>query len=91
LVHWPDHVGLLNEMAECQFELANFSKAAECLEKSLKIGGHTPVVIHDLAVAYTWNGEIPKARITLINGMARFPNDASLKDALKELDAPNTL
>jgi tetratricopeptide (TPR) repeat protein len=89
LSHWPDHVGLLNEMAECQFELGNFKKAAECLEKSLKIGGHTPVVVHDLAVAYAWNGDIPKAQITLINGMARFPSDTSLIDALKELDISN--
>lgn len=90
LSHWPDHVGLLNEMAECQFELGNFKKAAECLEKSLIIGGHTPAVVHDLAVAYAWNGEIAKAHVTLINGMARFPSDASLTDALNELDISST-
>ncbi len=89
LMHWPDHVGLLNEMSECQFELGNYSKAAEYLEKSLKIGGHTPVVVHELAVAYAWNGDIPKARITLINGMARFPHDTSLMEALRELDMTN--
>ncbi len=86
LSHWPDHVGLLNEMAECQFELGNYGKAAECLEQSLKIGGHTPTVIHDLAVAYAWNGNIAQSRITLINGMARFPQDTSLSEALKEID-----
>lgn len=86
LSHWPDHVGLLNEMAECQFELGNYAKAAECLEKSLTAGGHTPTIVHDLAVAHAWNGDIARARITLINGMARFPQDSSLMEALKEID-----
>jgi tetratricopeptide (TPR) repeat protein len=90
LSHWPDHVGLLNEMAECQFELGNFAKAADSLEKSLKTGGHTPVLIHDLAVAYAWNGDIHKARITLINGMARFPQEASLTEALREIEMANS-
>jgi len=89
LAHWPDHVGLLNEMAECQFELGNYTKAAECLEMSLKVGGHTMVIVHDLAVAYAWSGDIPKARITLINGMARFPQESTLMEALKELDMTN--
>jgi tetratricopeptide (TPR) repeat protein len=86
LSHWPDHVGLLNEMAECQFELGNYEKAADCLEKSLKSGGHTPTIIHDLAIAHAWNGDITQSRITLINGMARFPQDTSLMEALKEID-----
>lgn len=86
LSHWPEHVGLLNEMAECQFELGNYAKAAANLEQSIKIGGQTPVLVHDLAVAYAWNGDVAKARITLINGMARFPHDTTLTEALKELD-----
>lgn len=86
LSHWPEHVGLLNEMAECQFELGNYSKAADSLERSIKFGGQTPILLHDLAVAYAWNGDVAKARITLINGMARFPNDTTLTEALKELD-----
>jgi tetratricopeptide (TPR) repeat protein len=86
LEHWPDHVGLLNEMAECQFELGNYAKAADCLEKSLKSGGHTPTIVHDLAVAHAWNGNIAQARITLMNGMARFPQDTTLMEALKEID-----
>lgn len=86
LNHWPEHVGLLNEMAECQFELGNYSNAAIYLEHSIKIGGQTPVLLHDLAVAHAWNGDLPKARITLMNGMARFPHDTTLTEALKELD-----
>lgn len=86
LGHWPEHVGLLNEMAECQFELGNYAKAALHLESSMKIGGQTPVLLHDLAVAYAWNDDVAKARITLINGMAKFPHETTLTEALKELD-----
>lgn len=87
LSHWPEHNGLLNEMAECQFELGNFDKAAHFLERSLKTGGHTPILIHDLAIAQAWSGATSEARITLINGLARFPDDNTLKQALHEIDS----
>lgn len=89
LEHWPEHVGLLNEMAECQFELGNYPKAAEYLEKSQQIGGPTAVIIQELATAYAWSGDVPRAKLTLINGMAKFPDEPALHHALRELDQPS--
>lgn len=89
LDHWPDHVGLLNEMAECQFELGQYQKATEYLERSIKAGGHTPTLAHDLAAAYAWSGDSVKARLTLINALARFPADSLLMRALTEMDQAN--
>lgn len=88
LAHWPDHVGLLNEMAECQFELGNYPSATLFIERSMAAGGVTPERVHELAVSQAWSGEVAKARITLINGTARFPDNAALIRALHEMDHP---
>lgn len=86
LNHWPDHVGLLNEMAECQFELQQYDEAIRYLEKSIQIGGETPERIHELAVAQAWAGKLPLARITLISGMAKYPHQPLLSESLAEIE-----
>lgn len=87
LDYWPDHVGLLNEMAECQFELQQYENAIRFLEKSIRVGGETPELIHELAVAQAWAGKLPLARITLINGLAKYPHQDLLKETLAEIEA----
>lgn len=83
---WPDHVGLLNEMAECQFELQRYDKAITYLEKSIRFGGDTPHIINELAIAQAWDGKLPLARITLINGLAKYPHHPDLTETLKEIE-----
>ena len=86
LALWPDHVGLLNEMAECQFELQQYERAIQYLEKSIRIGGDTPDIIHELAIAQAWAGKHQLAKITLINGLAKYPHHPQLSESITEIE-----
>ncbi len=87
---WPDHVGLLNEAFEVQVELDNYSKAKKFIKASIKHGGETPDVLFNLASLQAHYGFKNEARITLINALAKFPNDDGCKELLKQLDSTTT-
>ncbi len=86
LDHWPDHVGILNEAYDVLIELGKFEKAKNFIERSMKHGGETPDVLYNYASLISHMGRIDEARITLINALARFPNDRGMKALLQELD-----
>ena len=86
LSHWPDHVGLLNEMFISLVEQDNYSEACEIIEKSIKYGGETPDVLQNYAVILVHLDRSDEAKIQLIKGMAKFPQDQGLPALLNEIE-----
>ncbi len=89
LKHWPDHVGILNELFDCLVERRKLEEAREVIEKSIKHGGETPDVLYNFASLVSHMGNTDEAKVILINALARFPNDKGCKALLMELDAIN--
>ncbi len=86
LNHWPDHVGLLNELFISLVEQENYPEACEVIEKSIKHGGETPDVLQNYAVVLVRLDRMDEAKIQLINGMAKFPQDSGLQVLLNEIE-----
>lgn len=86
LTHWPDHVGLLNELFISLVEQENYAEACEIIEKSIEHGGETPDVLQNYAVVLVRMDRMEEAKIQLINGMAKFPQDSGLPALLKEIE-----
>ena len=86
LAIWPDHVGLLNEAFEVQVELENYSKAKKLIRASIEYGGETPDILFNLASLQAHYGFKNEAKLTLIDALAKFPNDDGCKELLKQLD-----
>ncbi|MCH8568638.1 MAG: hypothetical protein LAT67_10255 [Balneolales bacterium] len=87
LLHWPDHVGILNEAFDILVEAGKFKKAKIFIERSIKHGGETPDVLFNYASLVSHMGNTDEARIILINTLAKFPDDRGCKALLDELDA----
>jgi tetratricopeptide (TPR) repeat protein len=87
LEHWPDHVGLLNEMAHCQCELGNYEKAIAFYEQSLSIGGDDPDIHYNITMALALSGAYQKATLHAITTLARHPHHASLHEVLSILES----
>lgn len=86
LDHWPNHVGLLNELFLSLVEQENYKEACETIEKSIKVGGETPDVLQNYAVVLVRLDRINEAKIQLIKGMAKFPQDQGLPALLNEIE-----
>lgn len=83
---WPDHVGVLNEYFVALYELQRYEEAIEMMKRSIGEGGETPDIIQNLAVAQAAANREREAKMTLINGMAKFPDDQGLRETLHSLD-----
>lgn len=88
LEHWPDHVGLLNELFEAQMEQRKYESARKTIEKSIEHGGETPVILQNYAAVLIHLKEVNKAKITMINCVAKFPEDADSRELLNQLEQP---
>lgn len=86
LDHWPDHVGVLNELFVSLVEQENYEEACHIIEESITYGGKTPDVLQNYAVVLVRLNRFAEAKIELINGMALFPNDQGLPSLLKEIE-----
>jgi|GEM_PF-892414 tetratricopeptide (TPR) repeat protein len=86
LTTWPEHVGVLNEYFVSLYELKRFDEAVSIMKKSIEVGGETPDTIQNLAVAQLAAGQEAEARLTLMNGMAKYPDDNQLIHTMYELD-----
>jgi tetratricopeptide (TPR) repeat protein len=86
LEHWPEHIGLLNEMAHCQCELGNYENAISFYQQSLSLGGEDPDIHYNIAMALALSGELQKATLHTITSLARFPNHTALLEVLAILD-----
>ena len=88
LEYWPDHVGLLNELFEAQMEQRKYTDAKETIERSIKHGGETPVILQNYAAVLVQLKELKQAKIVMINCVARFPDDAQSRQLLDQLENP---
>lgn len=86
LDHWPDHVGLLNELFTCLMQVEKYDEAKEVLKKSMKTGGETPELLQQYAAVQVRTGDPAGAKITLINCMARFPGDPNTGELIREIE-----
>lgn len=86
LRHWPDHVGLLNELFEAQMEQGKFAAAKETIQKSIRHGGETPVILQNYAAALIRLKELNQAKIVMINCVAKFPDDQQSRELLNHLE-----
>jgi tetratricopeptide (TPR) repeat protein len=86
LTHWPDHVGLINELFLTLIDLKKYDEALETIEKSLRVGGETPDVLQNMATTLVHLNRIPEAKTVLFNCISKFPSDADSAKLLRELD-----
>lgn len=86
LEKWPEHVGILNEYFVALYELKRFDEAVSTMKKSMEVGGETPDTIQNLAVAQVAAGKETEAKMTLFNGMAKYPDDNQLIHTMHQLD-----
>lgn len=85
LEHWPDHVGLLNELFDCLMEQKKYGPAKTIIEKSIKHGGETPVILQNYAVVLTHLKKLDEAKIVMFNCMAKFPDNARSRELLESI------
>lgn len=83
---WSDHVGLLNEYFFVLYDLEDFEEAYKIVQRSIKHGGETPVVLQNMATVLVRLDRIAEAKTVLFNCIAKFPNDTDSQLLLKELD-----
>jgi tetratricopeptide (TPR) repeat protein len=87
LEHWPDHVGIINELFHSQIEMGMYSDALTTIQRSIKTGGETPDVLHNLAITLVHLDRLAEAKTVLFNCISKFPDDAESNRLLRELDA----
>jgi tetratricopeptide (TPR) repeat protein len=87
LEHWPDHVGLLNELFLSLHTLGEYEQAYEMITRSIKAGGETPDMLQNMAAVLVLMDRIGEAKAVLFNCISKFPDDAESQAMLKELDA----
>lgn len=83
---WHDHVGILNELFIAQYELGKFEEAKSTVQKSIKFGGETPEIVHNLAAATWQTGEQAQAKMILFGAMAKFPNERMIIELMNDFD-----
>lgn len=88
LEHWPDHVGLLNELFEAQMEQRKYEAAKQTIKKSIEHGGETPVILQNYAAVLIQLKELNKAKIVMINCVAKYPDDEQSRELLHQLEDP---
>jgi tetratricopeptide (TPR) repeat protein len=86
LTLWPEHVGLLNEYFVVLVDLERYHLALEIIQKSIKFGGETPVVLQNMATVLVHLNRIAEAKTVLFNCMSKFPGDTESQLFLAELD-----
>lgn len=86
LDHWPDHVGILNELFTCLMQVEKYDEARKMLERSMEAGGETPELLQHYAAVQVRLDNIAGAKITLINCMARYPEDNHTKELMQEIE-----
>ncbi len=88
LEYWPDHVGLLNELFEAQMEQRKYEAAKETIEMSIEHGGETPVILQNYAAVLIHLKQVNKAKVVMINCVAKFPDDQQSRELLHQLEQP---
>ncbi|MCH8495368.1 MAG: hypothetical protein LAT57_07015 [Balneolales bacterium] len=86
LAHWPDHVGIINELFLSQIAMNKHEDALETIQRSIKTGGETPDVLQNFATTLVHLNRIAEAKTVLFNCMAKFPDDSESQLLLRELD-----
>lgn len=86
LNHWPDHVGILNELFISLYEQEKYEEAIEIIKKSIEYGGETPDVLQNYAGVLVKLDRLQEAKVVLFNCTAKFPNDEESRSMLEMLD-----
>lgn len=86
LEHWPDHVGLLNELFDCLMEQNKYAPAKEIIERSIQHGGETPIILQNYAVVLAHLKKLSEAKVVMFNCMAKFPEDPRSRELLDTLE-----
>lgn len=86
LHHWPDHVGIINELFHSQIELGAYEDALATIKRSMATGGETPDILQNMAITLVHLDRIAEAKTVLFNCISKFPDDAESNRLLRELD-----
>lgn len=84
--HWPDHVGILNELFLSLYEQDKYKEAEDIIKRSIEYGGETPDVLQNFAAVLVKLDRLEEAKVVLFNCTAKFPDDEESKTMLEVLD-----
>jgi len=87
LSHWPDHVGILNELFDALAAQNKYAEAEEVITKSIKYGGETPLILRNYAAVLVHQKKLNEAKVVMINCIARFPDDQESRKFLQMLES----
>ncbi len=88
LKHWPDHIGILNELFDALVQQKKYQDAKEIIELSIKYGGETPIIMQNYAAIMVHLHQLDQAKIIMMNCIAKFPDDLESKQFLHQLEHP---
>lgn len=86
LQHWPDHVGILNELFDALVVLKKYEEALVVVRSSMKHGGETPLLMRNHASVLVHLGRIAEARVELIKATARYPDNRECRSWLAMIE-----
>ncbi len=86
LGHWPEHVGILNELFDAQVAQRKYAEAENTILASIKHGGETPLILRNYAAVLVHLKKLNEARVVMINCVARFPDDRESRLFLHRLE-----
>ncbi|MDG5766830.1 tetratricopeptide repeat protein [Balneolales bacterium ANBcel1] len=87
LAHWPDHVGILNELFDALVARKKYGEAEEVIRSSIRHGGETPLILRNYAAVLVHQKKLNEAKIVMFNCIARFPDDQESRVFLDKLEA----
>lgn len=88
LTHWPDHIGILNELFDALVQQKKYAPAKEIIEQRIKYGGETPIILQNYAAIMVHLHKLDEAKIIMMNCIAKFPDDQESRNFLHQLENP---
>ncbi|MEX0680772.1 MAG: hypothetical protein WD097_05275 [Balneolales bacterium] len=86
LDHWPDHIGILNELFDALVAQRKYDQAENIIIKSMKYGGETPPILRNYAAILVHQKKLNEAKVVMFNCLAKFPDDRESRGFLEKLE-----